>query len=105
MNKFRFNKTTDSLFSAILSLKDTKEARAFFRDLCTMAEIEDMSERWQVAQLLDQGKTYREIAKKLNVSTTTVSRVASWLNNGTNGYRLILDRLSHHNPSQVFRKG
>ena len=105
MNKLKSAKNTDDLFLAILGLENIKEARAFFRDLCTVAEIKDMSERWQIVKLLDQGKTYREIAKKLKASTTTVSRVASWLNNGTNGYRLVLNKSSHHNPAQAFEKG
>jgi len=104
MEKFKFNKKTNSLFQAILSLKSTKEAEAFFRDLCTIEEIKEMSERWEMAQLLDQGASYRKIAEKLGVSTTTVSRVALWLNNGEGGYRLVLDRLNnshHHNVSSI----
>lgn len=101
MEKFKFNKKTDNLFTAIISLKTTKEAQAFFRDLCTLDEIKEMSERWEIARLIDAGMPYRKIADKLQVSTTTVARVALWLNNGADGYRLILDRMnSHHtNPS------
>lgn len=106
MGKFKFNKKTDELFKAVISLKTGKEAEAFFRDLCTIEEIKEMSERWQIAQMVDKGLPYREIAKKLDVSTTTVARVALWLNNGAGGYRLILDRKnSHHNSSKAFEKG
>jgi len=105
MEKFKFNKKTDELFKAMFSLKTVKEAEAFFRDLCTIDEIKEMSERWQIAQMVDRGFPYREIAKKLDVSTTTVARVALWLNNGAGGYRLILNRQnSHHNSSGVFKK-
>lgn len=105
MEKFRFNKKTDELFRAIISLKSVKEAEAFFRDLCTIEEIKEMSERWQIVQMVSRGLPYREIAKKLEVSTTTVARVALWLNNGAGGYRLILDRQnSHHNSSNAFEK-
>src|SRR3990167_7153899 len=100
MEKFKFNKKTDELFRAVISLKDVKEAEQFFRDLCTIDEIKEMSERWQIAQMVEKGLPYRGIAKKLEVSTTTVARVALWLNNGAGGYRLILDRLNtHHNSS------
>ena len=92
MEKFQPNKNTDDLFKAILSLKDTKEARKFFRDLCTIDELKEMTERWQIVKMIDQGYSYRKIAENLNVSTTTVSRVALWLNHGEGGYRLILDR-------------
>jgi TrpR-related protein YerC/YecD len=102
MDKFKFNQKTDNLFNAILSLKSIKEAEAFFRDLCTIKEVKDMSERWEIVQLLNKNMTYRNISKKLNVSTTTIGRVASWFLNGKGGYRLILDRLNslhHHNSS------
>jgi len=105
MKKFKFNKKTDELFKAIISLKTMKEAEAFFRDLCTIDEIKEMSERWQIAQMVNKGLPYREIAKKLNVSTTTVARVALWLNNGAGGYQIVLDRQnSHHNSFKVFKK-
>ena len=107
MEKFKFDKKTDNLFMAILSLKTVKEAEAFFRDLCTIDEIKAMSERWQIVKMLEKNISYRDIADKLQVSTTTVSRVALWLNNGEGGYRLVLDRLnsSHHNPARAFEKG
>lgn len=107
MNKFKFNRETDKLFEAILNLKNVKEAEDFFRDLCTVDEIKDMTERWQIVQSVEQSMPYREIAKKLNVSTTTVSRVAFWLNNGTGGYKNILDRTnSHHTKhSKIVRGG
>lgn len=106
MEKFKFNKKTDELFKAIISLKTVKEAEAFFRDLCTLDELKEMSERWQIAKMVNQGLPYREIAEKLCVSTTTVARVALWLNNGAGGYRLILNKQnSHHNSSKAFEKG
>lgn len=105
MVKFKFNEKTNSLFKAIIGLKNVKEAERFFCDLCTIDEITEMSERWQIARLVNQGLPYREIAEKLDVSTTTVARVASWLYNGAGGYRLILDRQNmHHNPIKL-RKG
>jgi TrpR-related protein YerC/YecD len=105
VEKFKFNKKTDELFQAVISLKTVKEAESFFRDLCTIEEIKEMSERWQIAKIVDKGLPYREIAKKLDVSTTTVARVALWLNNGAGGYRLMLGRQnSHHNSSRVFKK-
>lgn len=104
MNQFKFNKKTTNLFTAILLLKSVKEAEAFFRDLCTIDEIKDMADRFEIAGLLDNQIAYRDIAKKLSTSTTTVSRVATWLNNGMGGYRLALDRL-HHNSSSKLRKG
>lgn len=99
MNRFKFDKNTDNLFEAVLGLKSVREAERFFRDLCTAGEIKAMSERWQIANLLNRGLSYRDIADILKVSTTTVSRVASWLFNGEGGYRLALGKTFHHRNS------
>ncbi len=80
------------LFDAILSLESRQEAESFFRDLCTLSELEAMGHRWQVARLLEQGLPYLEIAERTGASTTTVTRVAHWLRHGEGGYRLALDR-------------
>jgi len=104
MEQFKFNNKTDNLFLAILSLKSVKEAKCFFRDLCTVDEIQEMSDRWEIAQLLNDKLSYRDIASKLKTSTTTVSRVAQWFNNGMDGYKLVLNRLNHHNSSNISRK-
>ncbi|HZP74114.1 MAG TPA: YerC/YecD family TrpR-related protein [Gaiellaceae bacterium] len=80
------------LFDAILALETRTEAEAFFRDLCTLAELEAMSHRWQVARLLERGLPYLEIAERTGASTTTVTRVAHWLKHGEGGYRAALDR-------------
>ena len=82
----------DDLFDAILSLRTTEEAARFFRDLCTLAELEAMAHRWQVVQLLDEGLPYLEVARRTGASTTTVTRVAHWLRHGEEGYRLALER-------------
>lgn len=100
MNTFKFTKETTDLFRAMLSLTSVKEAEAFFRDLCTPKEIKDMSERWRIAQMLQAGKSYREIATGLNTSTTTVTRVAQWLVNGTGGYKSVLQKIAHHGSSR-----
>lgn len=83
----------DALYQGILELKTVKECRAFFRDLCTLGELQEFSERFEVAKLIDEGVSYREIATRTGVSTATVTRIAQWLNHGEGGYRLIIDRL------------
>lgn len=100
MNTFTFTKETTALFKAILSLTSVKEAEAFFRDLCTSKEIKDMAERWQIVQMLQTGKPYREIATTLDTSTTTVTRVAQWLVNGAGGYQSVLQKNAHHGSSR-----
>ncbi len=81
------------LLQAILSLKTEKEVAAFLRDLLTLKEIKTASKRFQMAILLYQGVPYAKIAKKLSVSTTTVTRTSHWLKHGKGGYQLVLKRL------------
>ena len=85
----------ESLFQAILRLKTVDECRRFFRDVTTPAELKALSERWQVARLLDEGQlSYRQIHRATGVSTTTITRVARFLSQEPNqGYRLVLERM------------
>lgn len=83
----------DDLFDAILSLKDRKEAYKFFEDLCTIAEIKSMAQRWAVAKKLAAGETYQDIAQDTGASTATISRVKRYLEYGADGYRLVLERI------------
>jgi TrpR-related protein YerC/YecD len=87
------DENTSALFEAVLALRDPEEAAAFFRDLCTLKELSDLSHRWAVARLLDEGLPYREIAERTGASTATVTRISQWLQHGAGGYRLLLDRL------------
>jgi TrpR-related protein YerC/YecD len=89
----------EELFATIASLESASEVEAFLRDLCTYSELEAMAHRWQVAQLVDEGLSYLEIAKRTHASTTTVTRVAHWLRHGEGGYRLALDRAAGTIPS------
>ena len=84
------NKKTDELFKAVLSLKSIEECERFFRDLLTLEEIRETAARWQVARMIDEGLTYREIADKTKISTSTITRVAHWLRQGAGGYKLVL---------------
>ncbi len=86
-------KQLEALYEGMLRLKSVKEFKAFFRDLCTMGELQDLAERFTVVQMVDEGVPYREIAEKTGVSTATITRVAQWLNHGEGGYRMVLDRL------------
>lgn len=80
------------LFAAILTLETLGELTAFFRDLLTIAELTEFSNRWQIVKRLVQKESYSKIAKELNVSTATVTRVAHWFHDGMGGYRLATQR-------------
>jgi TrpR-related protein YerC/YecD len=83
---------TTALLEAILRLETTDDAERFFRDLCTLGELHDLAQRWAVVRLLDAGLHYAEISRRTGASTATITRIASWLNHGEGGYRLVLDR-------------
>lgn len=86
------NKVAKELFEAITALKTETECKNFLRDLCTLAELKAMSERWQVAKQVEKGTPYRTISKQTGSSTATITRVAHWLHHGMGGYKLLLDR-------------
>lgn len=77
-----------ALYSAILTLETVDEVRAFFRDLCTPAELQAMADRWAVVALLRDGLPYREVQRHTGVSVTTIGRVARYLAAGHGGYAL-----------------
>lgn len=84
----------DNLLKALLSMKTPLELKNFLRDLMTVKELKDISQRWQIVLMLEKKIPYLEIAKQVGVSTTTVTRVARWLNHGQNGYQTALSRLT-----------
>lgn len=83
----------DEFFKAVLLLKDEEECYRFFEDVCTINEIHAIAQRFQVAKLLSENKTYSEIERITNASTATISRINKCLVYGSEGYRLILDRM------------
>lgn len=88
------NKDTTELFKAVLKLKNVTECEAFFRDLLTLSEIKEFSNRFKIAETLSNTKKpYWQIAKEAKTTTATVTRVAHWLKAGMGGYKLILNRL------------
>lgn len=86
------NDATAALFEAVITLNTRDEAAAFFRDLCTRRELEEISQRWAVVRKLAEGHPYREIAAETGVSTATIVRINQWLRHGTGGYQEMLDR-------------
>lgn len=91
-NKIR-TEAVDHLFDAILSLSDKEECFNFFEDLCTINELLSLSQRYEVATMLREKKTYLEIAEKTGASTATISRVNRSLNYGCDGYEMVFEKL------------
>ena len=86
----------NALFRAVISLQSVDEARSFFLDLCTPAELQALVDRWHVVELLQQGLPYRRIHDLTGVSVTTIGRVARFLADGFGGYRTVLERTTEN---------
>ncbi len=94
MNKKIKTAEVEHLIDALLCLKTKEECYNFLEDLCTVNELLSLSQRFEVATMLREHKTYLEIAKKTGASTATISRVNRSLNYGSDGYELIFARLA-----------
>lgn len=81
------------LFDGILCLKDKEECYTFFEDICTVNELLSIAQRFEVAKMLREQKTYLEIAEKTGASTATISRVNRSLNYGNDGYDMVFERI------------
>lgn len=92
MNPKIKNEFTDDLFRYILCMQTVEECYKLFEDLCTIHEIQAIAQRMAVAKMLDEKRTYIDIAEKTGASTATISRVNRALNYGSDGYRLAMER-------------
>ena len=90
----RYGKSTEDLCKALLSLQTKEECLAFLEDICTIKEIQDISQRLEVAQLLSQGTSYTAICSQTGASTATISRVSRSYEYGSVGYKTIIARLN-----------
>ena len=87
------SKELNDLYDAILQLKNREECYAFFEDICTISELQALSQRLQVAKLLREKITYQEISKRTGASTATISRVNRCVVYGAGGYVMVLARI------------
>ena len=83
----------DTLFKTILNLESIDECYAYFEDLCTVKELQDMAQRLDTAILLSQGYSYQKIQENIDISTATIGRVSKCLNYGSGGYRSAISKL------------
>lgn len=91
--KPKISPDTKALFEAILALESVQECAAFFEDVCTIKEIQDLSQRFAVARMLDMGEKYQSIEDATGASTATISRVNKCLTYGSGGYRTALKKV------------
>ena len=93
MSKKIHTEAVDQLFEAILCLKDKEECYTFFEDVCTINELLSLSQRFEVAKMLMDKRTYLDISEKTGASTATISRVNRSLNYGNDGYEMVFERM------------
>ncbi len=93
MNKKIRTEAVDNLFHAIMTLENVEECYRFFDDICTINELISLSQRYEVARMLREKRTYLEIAEQTGASTATISRVNRSLNYGNDGYDMVFERL------------
>ena len=93
MNKKIKTDAVDSLFDAVLCLQSREECYSFFEDLCTVNELLSLSQRFEVAKMLTDKRTYLDISEKTGASTATISRVNRSLNYGNDGYEMVFARM------------
>ena len=93
MTKNEKREHSDLLYQAILTLKDLDECRKFFSDLCTVAELRAVEQRFEVAMLLSDGMIYNDILERTGASSATISRVNRSLQYGADGYQAVLPRV------------
>jgi len=95
------NKNLDFLFKAVLALENVEECYDFFEDLCTVQELNAISQRIVVAKMLSEKCVYTDIVNETGASTATISRVNRCLHYGADGYRTILPRLKEQRDEQL----
>ena len=91
----------ERLYRAILALETEEECYAFFQDLCTIAELRSMEQRYEVANLLSEGMGYSDILERTGASSATISRVNRSLLNGTGGYVSVLGKMKEDGHEQL----
>ena len=100
MNKKLRSDEVTHLFEAILTLENVEECYQFFEDLCTVNELLSLAQRYEVAKMLRNKKTYMDIAGKTGASTATISRVNRSLNYGNDGYDMVFERVVSENEDE-----
>ena len=80
-----------SLYELLVSVSSVEDCRALMEDLCTVKEIEQMSQRVKAAKLLLEGKTYTQVMEQTEISSATLSRVSRCVQYGS-GYTRFLKK-------------
>lgn len=85
----------ETLIEILVKINDPKVMRAFLKDLCTEKELQDFSDRLDVAQRLLKKDTYEKISKETAMSSATIARVNRAIMYGDQGYLKALSLLKN----------
>ncbi len=97
MEKTIRTESVEEFFRAVMTLQNEEEFFSFFEDICTVQEVVSIAQRFSVARMLHDNKTYVEVAKATGASSATISRVNRSMNFGNGSYDMIFDRLQQEN--------
>jgi TrpR family trp operon transcriptional repressor len=86
-------KHISELYTLFASVKNEKEAELLLKDILTPQEMESVAERWQLIQALATGMPQRDIAEKLGISISKITRGSRMLQFGAGGFKVFLERL------------
>lgn len=100
MNNKLKDKNLDDLFEAVLCLENIEECYDFFEDLCTILELKSLSQRFQVAKMLNEHHVYSDIVNVTGASTATISRVNRSINYGSDGYKVVFERMKKNKENE-----
>ena len=95
MDKIR-NQSVENLVQVVAQMESADDVYNFLSDLCTIKELQDMAQRFEMALLLKEGANYQSVAGKVGASSATISRVNRCLMYGNGGYEKAIE---------IFKKG
>lgn len=102
-NKKKLSNRESDLYRAILELRSPAECYDFFSDLCTVAELKAMEQRFEIAKMLSQGYIYNDILEKTGASSATISRVNRSIHFGMDSYEKLFARMESHKTTEKER--
>jgi len=86
MNRFK------EIAAVLAGTDDEKLIEKFFMSFLTPREFQELSQRWELVKLLDEGMTQRGIAKKLGISLCKITRGSRELKKSPSPFKIMIDR-------------
>lgn len=96
------NEILHSLWWLIANLQKEEEVAKFLDEFLTKTEKVMFAKRLAIVLMLEKGYSYYDIRDTLKVSTSTVQRIAQWLEKRGEGYQLALNKLARKKQLESF---